>query len=59
MRNVIGRGPQQARRHRRRRVDTAGTLIEIVRAFEREGVTEIYACATHVGSGPWSSKIRD
>ena len=28
-------------------VDTAGTLIEIVRALEREGVTEIYACATH------------
>ena len=28
-------------------IDTAGTLIEIVRALEREGVTEIYACATH------------
>ena len=28
-------------------VDTAGTLIEITRALEREGVTEIYACATH------------
>ena len=28
-------------------VDTAGTLIETVRALEREGVTEIYACATH------------
>ena len=27
-------------------VDTAGTLIETVRALEREGVTEIYACAT-------------
>ena len=28
-------------------IDTAGTLIEIVRALEREGVDEIYACATH------------
>jgi ribose-phosphate pyrophosphokinase len=28
-------------------IDTGGTLIEIVRALEREGVTEIYACATH------------
>ena len=28
-------------------IDTAGTLIEIVRALEREGVTEIHACATH------------
>ncbi len=28
-------------------VDTAGTLIEITRALEHEGVTEIYACATH------------
>ncbi len=28
-------------------VDTGGTLIEIIRALEREGVTEIYACATH------------
>ncbi len=28
-------------------VDTAGTLIETTRALEREGVTEIYACATH------------
>ena len=28
-------------------IDTAGTLIEIVRALEREGVHEIYACATH------------
>ncbi len=28
-------------------IDTAGTLVEIVRALEREGVTEIYACATH------------
>ena len=28
-------------------IDTAGTLIETVRALEREGVTEIYACATH------------
>ena len=28
-------------------IDTGGTLIEITRALEREGVTEIYACATH------------
>jgi ribose-phosphate pyrophosphokinase len=28
-------------------VDTAGTLTETVQALEREGVTEIYACATH------------
>src|SRR4051795_3550030 len=28
-------------------IDTAGTLIEITRALEREQVTEIYACATH------------
>src|SRR3954468_17938303 len=28
-------------------IDTGGTLIEITRALEREGVTEIYAGATH------------
>ena len=28
-------------------IDTAGTLTETVRALEREGVSEIYACATH------------
>src|SRR4051794_23427150 len=28
-------------------IDTAGTIVEITRALEREGVTEIYACATH------------
>jgi ribose-phosphate pyrophosphokinase len=28
-------------------IDTAGTLIEITRALEHEGVSEIYACATH------------
>src|SRR4051812_30062307 len=28
-------------------VDTAGTPTETVQALEREGVTEIYACATH------------
>jgi ribose-phosphate pyrophosphokinase len=34
-------------------VDTAGTLTETVHALEREGVSEIYACATHgVLSGP-------
>jgi ribose-phosphate pyrophosphokinase len=41
-------------------IDTAGTLIEIVRALEREGVTEIYACATHgVLSDPAVDRIRD
>ena len=28
-------------------IDTAGTLIEITRALEKVGVSEIYACATH------------
>jgi len=41
-------------------IDTAGTLIEIVRALEREGVTEIYACATHgVLSDPAIERIRE
>ena len=41
-------------------VDTAGTLIEIIRALEREGVTEIYACATHgVLSDPATDRIRE
>jgi ribose-phosphate pyrophosphokinase len=41
-------------------IDTASTLIEIVRALEREGVTEIYACATHgVLSDPAVDRIRD
>jgi len=41
-------------------IDTAGTLIEIVRALEREGVNEIYACATHgVLSDPAVERIRD
>jgi ribose-phosphate pyrophosphokinase len=40
-------------------IDTAGTLIEIVTALEREGVDEIYACATHgVLSGPAVDRIR-
>jgi hypothetical protein len=40
-------------------IDTGGTLIEIVSALEREGVDEIYACATHgVLSGPAVDKIR-
>jgi ribose-phosphate pyrophosphokinase len=39
-------------------VDTAGTLIETVNALAREGVTEIYACATHgVLSGPAVDRI--
>jgi ribose-phosphate pyrophosphokinase len=41
-------------------VDTGGTLLEIVRALEREGVDEIYACATHaLLSGPAVDRIRD
>jgi ribose-phosphate pyrophosphokinase len=41
-------------------IDTAGTLVEIVRALEREGVTEMYACATHgVMSDPAVERIRD
>jgi ribose-phosphate pyrophosphokinase len=28
-------------------IDTAGTLTQIVDALQREGVTEMYACATH------------
>ena len=41
-------------------IDTGGTLSEIVRALERENVSEIYACATHgVLSGPAVEKIRD
>jgi ribose-phosphate pyrophosphokinase len=28
-------------------IDTGGTLIQIVNALAREGVTEMYACATH------------
>ncbi len=41
-------------------IDTGGTLIEVVRALEREGVTEMYACATHgVLSDPAAERIRD
>jgi len=41
-------------------VDTAGTLIEIVRALDRESVQEIYACATHgVLSDPAVERLRD
>jgi len=41
-------------------IDTGGTLSEIVRALERENVSEIYACATHgVLSGPAVEKLRD
>ena len=40
-------------------IDTGGTLIEIVRALEREGVDEIYAAATHgVLSDPAVDRIR-
>jgi ribose-phosphate pyrophosphokinase len=41
-------------------IDTAGTLTEIVRALEREGVTELYACATHgVLSDPAVDRLRE
>jgi ribose-phosphate pyrophosphokinase len=41
-------------------IDTASTLIEIVRALDREGVTEIYACASHgVMSDPAIERIRE
>ncbi len=41
-------------------IDTGGTLLEVVRALEREGVTEMYACATHgVLSDPAIDRIRD
>jgi ribose-phosphate pyrophosphokinase len=41
-------------------IDTAGTLFEVVRALEREGVEEMYAVATHgVLSGPAIDRIRE
>jgi ribose-phosphate pyrophosphokinase len=41
-------------------IDTAGTLMEVTRALEREGVHEIYAVATHgVLSDPAIDRIRD
>jgi ribose-phosphate pyrophosphokinase len=41
-------------------IDTAGTLIQIVNALEREGVTELYACATHaVLSEPAVARIAE
>jgi hypothetical protein len=41
-------------------VDTAGTLIETVNALTHEGVTEIYACATHgILSGAAAARIEE
>jgi ribose-phosphate pyrophosphokinase len=41
-------------------IDTAGTLLETVRALELEGVSEIYACATHgILSDPAVDRIRE
>jgi ribose-phosphate pyrophosphokinase len=41
-------------------IDTAGTLQEVVTALENEGVTEMYACATHaVLSDPAVDRIRE
>jgi ribose-phosphate pyrophosphokinase len=41
-------------------IDTAGTLTEITRALEREGVKEMFACATHgVLSDPATDRIRN
>ncbi len=40
-------------------IDTASTLIEIERALIREGVTEMYACATHgVLSDPATERLQ-
>src|SRR6187399_2332638 len=40
-------------------IDTASTLVEIERALIREGVTEMYACATHgILSDPATDRIR-
>jgi ribose-phosphate pyrophosphokinase len=40
-------------------IDTASTLIEIERALIREGVNELYACATHgVLSDPATDRLR-
>ena len=41
-------------------IDTAGTLVEIVRALQAEGVGEIFACATHgVLSEPAVGRIEE
>ncbi len=41
-------------------IDTAGTMTETIRALEREGVEEIYACATHgVLSDPAVDRLRE
>ena len=41
-------------------IDTASTLIEIERALIREGVTDIYACATHgVLSDPATDRLKN
>ncbi len=41
-------------------IDTGGTIIETTRALEREGVAEMYACATHgILSVPAVERIRD
>src|SRR3954451_7933912 len=41
-------------------IDTASTLMEIERALIREGVTDIYACATHgVLSDPAIDRLRN
>ena len=41
-------------------IDTAGTLIETVRAIEKAGAIEVTACATHgVFSGPAIDRINE
>jgi len=41
-------------------IDTGGTMVETVRALEREGALEMYGCATHgVLSDPAIDRIRD
>src|SRR4029079_11682132 len=58
--NVIGEGKGKRAIIVDDEIDTASTLIEIERALIREGVTEMYACATHaVMSDPATDRIRD
>src|SRR5260221_7442303 len=47
LRNVFGEVKRKRAINGADEIDTAGTLVAIVRPRERGGVTEIYACATH------------
>ena len=58
--NVIGDVGASGRSSSTTRSTPPARSIEIVRALEREGVTEMYACATHgVLSDPAIDRIRD